>query len=730
MITRYALIGVITSASLAGAVTVCSAACPTVTPTDKKITLIPAPSPKGETARIRRVEAPEVGDLIEVSIPADDKHRNIFGITLCFDGIDVKPVKDEAPDGKFQFAVPATEATKSGPLPPGDHTAIVSWTYGDKNAKDPKDNTSVGVQYSTVFKPVLMSVDVIPVSRTDKSYRVELRGDGFDKNDVIIMDGRRRDQCWSDDPKCVTSPNKIRATVDGSQTIVLEDVDPGEETKARFQVCYGAHSSARCSAEASDEAHDQEHWTLVAVSIGIVIVAAGVLLTLLLVGRKTFMLWGERYILSVILLDKETETYSISELQFYIWTAVAVFGYSYLVLSRLVVQHWRELPAVPSGLPGIVGIAAGAAVGAQVVTNVNGPKGSGSLRPRLSDLITTGDVVAPERVQFLVWTLIGAAGFFLVVASLDPRTLLDLPEVPASILTISGISAFGYLGGKLARDAGPVMNEVIAKTGPDPDVVPPVAGTSSATTTAPTPAWLQSLQTAIGKLKDAQNRFGAVTQSQGVAAVATPTKAVMDSSAGVLNDSAKLNVSSTATDLAAAKITVDKSVTDAAKGAADAAKSVDAMSTAKASAADFAAAGNIAKIAQDAAKAVQDIQAALLTATPAALTASSATEFGLIELRGRTISPDATFKISTGADADGDFQLMFDRLEPSPTDDKHLQKPRVLESDASDTTLAKRLLLVIKLDDKIRALLQKGSKHSITVTNPDSQKAVFRFDVS
>jgi len=69
-------------------------------------------------------------------------------------------------------------------------------------------------------------------------------------------------------------------------------------------------------------------------------------------------------------------------------------------------------------------------------------------------------------------------------------------------------------------------------------------------------------------------------------------------------------------------------------------------------------------------------------------------------------------------------------LEPSPSDDKHLQKPRVIERDAgSDETLAKRLLLVVRLDQETSAFFIPKSKHTLTVTNPDSQKVVFKYDV-
>ena len=92
---------------------------------------------------------------------------------------------------------------------------------------------------------------------------------------------------------------------------------------------------------------------------------------------------------SALFLDLETDTYSLSKLQFYLWTAAALFGYSYLVLSRLFVQG-AEWPQVPDNLPGVIGIGIATAVGAQVATNIRGPKGSGTELPSLGDFVMSG----------------------------------------------------------------------------------------------------------------------------------------------------------------------------------------------------------------------------------------------------------------------------------------------------------------------------------------------------
>jgi hypothetical protein len=166
-----------------------------------------------------------------------------------------------------------------------------------------------------------------------------------------------------------------------------------------------------------------------------------------------------------LFLDKETDTYSLSKLQLYLWTGVAVFGYVYLTLARCLIQWRIELPPIPENLPGILLVSAGTTVGAKGITTVRGPKGAGEVYPSLSDFITAGGVVVAERFQFLVWTVLGVASFLFVIVISDPASLLELPKVPEGFLYLMGISSAGYLGGKLARKPGPIIDSIAARRG-------------------------------------------------------------------------------------------------------------------------------------------------------------------------------------------------------------------------------------------------------------------------
>jgi hypothetical protein len=182
---------------------------------------------------------------------------------------------------------------------------------------------------------------------------------------------------------------------------------------------------------------------------------------------------GKKYaIFSTLFLDKETDTYSLSRFQFFIWTFVGILSYLYFLLSRSLVQGRLEFVDVPSGLPAIILISASTTALAQGITSSKGSKGAGEIHPSPSDFISVGGVVAPERFQFFIWTILGAVVFVFLVFLNDPGTIKDLPTVPSGFLQLMGVSSFGYLGGKLARKAGPVI-KLLSVTSVTPKAVGP-----------------------------------------------------------------------------------------------------------------------------------------------------------------------------------------------------------------------------------------------------------------
>ena len=637
------------------------------------------------------------GTQIDVQISPELTGEQITA--LCFDTFNAPPVHSQS---TFPLTIPlANAAAPQQSWPPGDHTVTV--VLNDKFV----------IRQTLRTAPRLDSVLAQEMQRGDPTFRVVFKGDGFDVSTrtnnsihMVLGGGVSVDQnvCWTD-ADCNAKGTKIRGEVTSPQQISVSHLDPADERNYAFKVCV----SGVCTDGVADKS-TQYLWLVPAISCVIALAFAGVVVLLTWQLRPVFI-EGKQYLISALFLDKETNTYSLSKLQFYVWTFVAAFGYIDLIISRNFYQNFTGLPPVPAGLPGIVAIAAGTAVGAQVITGINGPKGAGQTKPSLADFVTTGDVVAAERVQFFVWTLVGALAFFVIIWVADPRAMTDLPEVPWSLLSISGLSAFGYLGGKLARHAGPVILEITAHKGPDP-ASPPLAPQ------APAPA----IADARNKLAEARTAFQQVASSPAVQpaldaankAWAAAEQAISAAAAGQAAQAKKSSddatASATAAETAAQQLQAGTSDRDNALKAADAARK--------------------------AAEAAQAASSALANVTPPQPPSSQPSDFGLLEIRGRTLSRDATFRVSPKADPQvpqvPDLDISFDLLQPEPNDPNKIKKPRIIEldPDAKDPTVAKRLLLVINIPDaKLAAIFIEKSVHTLTITNPDSQKAMLQFTV-
>jgi len=202
--------------------------------------------------------------------------------------------------------------------------------------------------------------------------------------------------------------------------------------------------------------------TPLVVSLLVMAVIAVVLMLLLNGGGWRILGNGTAVTLArAMFIDPETSTYSLTKLQFYVWTFAGLAGWLYLSFAKSLVQGSLALSDVPSNLPGIVAISIGTGVISSGVATVAGNKGSGDFHPSCADFITSGGVVAPERLQYLLWTVVGGVGFLLNTLLISPADINDLPAIPPGFLTLMGISAGGYLGGKLARGAGPNIRTVV-----------------------------------------------------------------------------------------------------------------------------------------------------------------------------------------------------------------------------------------------------------------------------
>jgi hypothetical protein len=170
-----------------------------------------------------------------------------------------------------------------------------------------------------------------------------------------------------------------------------------------------------------------------------------------------------RGLLAALLFEPETQTYSLSRAQFFWWTTIIAYGYLFLFYGHGLHQGQWNFPPL-QGFASTFLISLVTLVGAQATASLKGQKGAGVVRPSPSDLIVHGGVLAPERVQQVVWTLLGGVAFLWIVVK-TYATADGLPEIPNELLALMGLSSAGYLGGKLARKAGPIIQRVEVSNG-------------------------------------------------------------------------------------------------------------------------------------------------------------------------------------------------------------------------------------------------------------------------
>ena len=165
-------------------------------------------------------------------------------------------------------------------------------------------------------------------------------------------------------------------------------------------------------------------------------------------------------IMACLFNEPQTNTYSLSKLQMVIWGGAAIVAYSYLAASQFLVQWKLGIPNVPDGLPMLLGISATTTALAVGATGLRGSKGGGTVNPGLADFITSGGVFAPERLQFFVWTVLGATTFIAATLFRDPGTASEMANIPDTFNQLMGASSLGYLAGKISRKPGPVIKSI------------------------------------------------------------------------------------------------------------------------------------------------------------------------------------------------------------------------------------------------------------------------------
>ena len=345
------------------------------------------------------------------------------------------------------------------------------------------------VSEAGILSPKIDSVSKIVAFPENDTYSFDIIGSGFSEkgkdNKLIISTIKNADKtfakgkevnvCWENEKNCESSP--IKGQVLNSRQIKFSDIPKRDYNgDVALQIRVGeTESTPSYSLTLSPVDRGFPFF----VTLGIFVALVGIIVFFVQKGNRPTDIDGTKYdFWSALLIDQKTNTYSLTRLQFYLWTGVAIFSYLYLMLSRSLVQGQLEFIDIPEGLPGIVLISATTTVVSEGITTTKGSKGGGNIKPEFSNLITTGGLIAPERFQFLVWTILGVLAYLFVVLWQSPEQIKDLPQIPSGFLQLMGISSAGYLGGKLARQPGPFINSIEASINHENSLVLTIQGSN------------------------------------------------------------------------------------------------------------------------------------------------------------------------------------------------------------------------------------------------------------
>jgi hypothetical protein len=358
-------------------------------------------------------------------------------------------------------------------------------------------------------------------------------------------------------------------------------------------------------------------------------------------------------------------------------------------------------PDVPATLPGIIAVAAGTAVGSQIISSAKGSKGAGEQQPNLSDFITSGGVVAPDRLQMFLWTLIGVGAFFVAVLEQGPGTISELPSVPERLLFLMGISSAGYLGGKIARAAGPVINEIAVNPEQSDAGLSRNAGPANVS---------PDLVEAVTEAQSAVGQLPGVTNANATIAITTVSDAIKASKAA-----------QTVTELRQLTDTLSTLKGKAEQGARD---TVTDFQANRATQAEAEAAQKAASTLQEfAANVTQAISRAGATAMESV--ANPRFNVRTIELRGTNMSSEGLFEIDR---ADLPFRMFFNK--------DGQDAPDIMISEDANPRFARVLRVTIDPARLGASDLEQFQKwfasdgfHTLTLINPDGQKAELSFSL-
>lgn len=179
----------------------------------------------------------------------------------------------------------------------------------------------------------------------------------------------------------------------------------------------------------------------------------------LLVGFHFFIvkILKKRNYIDMLLIDKSTNTYSLSRFQALVWTVLLLGGYFYIVIATGVLLGNGVIPEFNPSLIGLLSISYGGLITSHSLGSKKPKNEIIKTPPLFSNLFSSGETIDLPRLQLFSFTVVGTLIYIYNLINSNP--LQGLPDIPSTFLGLLGVSQTGYITGKFVSDKI-VINQV------------------------------------------------------------------------------------------------------------------------------------------------------------------------------------------------------------------------------------------------------------------------------
>lgn len=170
-----------------------------------------------------------------------------------------------------------------------------------------------------------------------------------------------------------------------------------------------------------------------------------------LLGLGIFALMLKKWnFLTYILIDKDTNTYSLSRFQAFVWTVVLTGSYFYIAIAFGILLQNGKIPDFNPSLIGLMSISYSGLITTNFLSRKKTKNEISHHPPKLSDLFMENGIINITRFQLLVFTVISVIIYLYNLALCN--VLNGLPDIPATLHGLLISSQTGYIGGKILGD--------------------------------------------------------------------------------------------------------------------------------------------------------------------------------------------------------------------------------------------------------------------------------------